>query len=149
MMENRKTNNKPHRRRGFTAVEMMTVVALLGILMMIVMPRVVPYVHAGENSKRKADMAIILSAVQKWRADNEDTGYNPTDFNTQNTQGRRVHNYIQDEEILRKIGTKGSDGKITQNSDSIYIYKDGVLTVHRYDSTEVLEKFDGGTRLKK
>jgi general secretion pathway protein G len=59
-----------HRRRGFTLVEIMVVVVILGILAVLVVPRVVGRTDEARATAAKQDVAAIMQALRLYRLDN-------------------------------------------------------------------------------
>jgi len=65
------------KRKGFTLIELIVVIAILGVLMLIAVPR---FTGTLNNAKKTADDAtekVIQSAVDLYRADNKT---NPTNL---------------------------------------------------------------------
>ncbi|MBI2854887.1 MAG: type II secretion system protein [Chloroflexi bacterium] len=55
--------------RGFTLIELMVVLAVLGVLAAIVVPNVAGYVRQGKQRSFTADQRILQAAVDAWRTD--------------------------------------------------------------------------------
>ena len=136
--------------RGFTLTEVMAVLAIMAVLMMIVIPGISQYSQFAENQRRSANMSILVAAVQRWSADDENTAVRPRDFNSKNTQGKRMYTYVKDAKLLQEIGTiNPATGMITVHPDSAFSYKEGILSVKKSDCPDPLVTFDGGPVLKK
>ena len=59
-----------HRTRGFTLVEIMVVVVILGILAVLIVPRVVGRTDEARTVAAKQDVAAIMQAMKLYRLDN-------------------------------------------------------------------------------
>jgi type IV pilus assembly protein PilA len=66
-------NKRLHNRKGFTLIELIVVIAILGILALIAIPR---FVGTLENSKLRAhqsNIKVIESAINLYQAENAGT----------------------------------------------------------------------------
>ncbi len=59
----------PHHRRGFTLLELTIVVAILGLLAGVVVPRVSTRLAATRDVRRLQDMQTLLDAIEQYRLD--------------------------------------------------------------------------------
>jgi general secretion pathway protein G len=59
-----------HRNRGFTLIEVLVVVAILGILAAIVVPRIMDRPDEAKRVAAKADIAAIVQSLKLYRLDN-------------------------------------------------------------------------------
>ena len=59
------------RHRGFTLIEIMVVIVILGVLAALVVPRVLDRPDEARNIAAKADLATIVSALKLYRLDNQ------------------------------------------------------------------------------
>ncbi len=67
---NRITSSGPRRLRGFTLIEIMVVVVILGILAAIVVPRIMSRPDDARIAKVRTDLAGIESALNLYKLDN-------------------------------------------------------------------------------
>jgi general secretion pathway protein G len=63
-------NARPRREEGFTLIEIMVVVVILGILAALVAPNVISRIDDAQVSRAKGDIRAIESALQLYRLDN-------------------------------------------------------------------------------
>lgn len=61
------------KKKGFTLVELIAVIAILGILAMIVVPKVGNYTGRAKEAKKLADAKTIAQAVEMYNTDTEKT----------------------------------------------------------------------------
>ena len=69
--------NTPKKLRGFTLIEIMIVVVILGILAAVVVPKILDRPDQARVSAAKSDIAVILQQLKLYRLDN--TFYPSTD----------------------------------------------------------------------
>lgn len=102
------------RKNAFTFIEIMIVVAILTILMMMVSPSFVQSRQFHEKNMVNTTNKVLISAINYWIKDNIDPSQRPSDFNSRNSQGKAVFEYISNREIL---STRDSSGAITGKSN--------------------------------
>jgi prepilin-type N-terminal cleavage/methylation domain-containing protein len=64
-------------RRGFTLIEIIIVMAVLGVLAAVVVPNVGGFVTRGKDRSFEADRRMLQSAVDAWRTDVGNRAGNP------------------------------------------------------------------------
>ena len=62
---------RPRHARGFTLIEIMVVIVILGVLAALVVPRVLDRPDEARRVAAKADIAAIVGALKLYRLDNQ------------------------------------------------------------------------------
>lgn len=60
----------PRRKRGFTLIELMVVVAIIGVIAALVVPSVVNRLDEAKVTAARADIARLMQALKLYRLDN-------------------------------------------------------------------------------
>jgi prepilin-type N-terminal cleavage/methylation domain-containing protein len=81
-------NNK----KGFTLIELMIVVAIIGILAAIAIPKFADLINKSKEGATKGSLSSVRSAIQVYYGDNE--GWFPTDSLASLTAGAKYLNEI-------------------------------------------------------
>ena len=106
------------RRRGFTLIELMIVVAIIGILAAIAIPKFAELIRKSNEGSSKGNLGAIRSALSIYYGDME--GLYPTDLNSLTNSGKylsslpksKAPNYHADSAtVSQNSGTAGiTDG---------------------------------------
>ncbi len=91
-------------KKGFTLIELMIVVAIIGILAAIAIPKFANLINKSKEGATKGALSTVRSAIQVYYGDNE--GWFPTDTLAVLTSGGK---YINQMPVAKLPGTGHSD----------------------------------------
>jgi type IV pilus assembly protein PilA len=139
------------KKSGFTLVEVMIVVAILGILAAIVMPQVQGYTQKAKEAAAKDNLRILREAIERYAAEHNDVppGY-PNDDPTQTPTAMRFSiQMAKNQDYLSEMPKNPFNGSIfvacytdDRSLSEVatgffgYLYKPATKEI-RLDSTEV------------
>ena len=69
-MTPRRPHKKHRRKNGFTPIELMVVIVIIGLLGTVVMLNVLPAQDQASRTKAKADISQLANAMEQYRIDN-------------------------------------------------------------------------------
>jgi general secretion pathway protein G len=64
------TSAPTHRSRGFTLIELVVVMAIIGLLLTIAVPRYMNSIERGKEQVRRQNVAVMRDAIDKYYGDN-------------------------------------------------------------------------------
>ena len=99
--------------KGFSMMEMMVVIAIMSILMMIAIPNMGQVFSFTNKNMINTTNKVIISSIDYWVKDNRNPSQRPDNFNSQNSQGKKVFEYISNNEIYNYTNMqiqKNADG---------------------------------------
>lgn len=122
-------------KKGFTLVEILTVLAVIGIIALIIVPSVTGTLNASRQSAYKKQIAVLETATEKWGVENinllpqsNSDEVLAVDFNTLYTAGQ-ITNYP----VINPVTNEELEGCILITYNSQY-------QQHEYNYTSDLEK---------
>ncbi|MEI7838963.1 MAG: type IV pilin protein [Methylococcaceae bacterium] len=76
------------KQNGFTLIELMIVVAIIGILTSVAYPSYVKYIQKSKRSEAQAALLSMATAMEQWRVENNNdyTGVATSDITTSSTK---------------------------------------------------------------
>ena len=101
--------------KGFSMMELMIVIVIMAILMMIAIPNTRQVFSFTNKNMINTTNKVIISSIDYWVKDNRNPSQRPDNFNSQNSQGKRVFEYISNNEIYNY--TNMQIQKNTDNSE--------------------------------
>ena len=98
-------------KKGFTLIELMIVVAIIGILAAIAIPKFANLINKSKEGATKGALSTVRSAIQVYYGDNE--GWFPTDTLASITSGGK---YINQMPVAKLPGTGHADISTVHNT---------------------------------
>lgn len=122
-------------KKGFTFIEMMTVIAIIGVFLMFTAPSITDFMRTGQSISLKEKHKMLVFAVSSWGQDNKLNYQRPGDFEVKNSQGRTVVDYLADDSFAYDAST----GRLLlEDDDCIVKFEDGIMvTTNRLDRSVV------------
>ena len=104
------------RSKGFTLIELMVVIVILGILSAVIAPRIPQFVNKAKDGRTKGNLATLRSTLNIYYSDND--GWYPAD-GTNGPVTSLVPKYIKKIPICSVAGTGHGSGTDTFDLDDI------------------------------
>lgn len=120
--------------KGFTLLELMIAVAVLGILLAIAVPNYMEYVTKSRRAEAESDMLQIRLGLEKWRANNN--SYSATLANADFTDNNDYYNYV----IQKNSGGGAPDGSnyyIKATAQGVQATRDAACTPLSLDQSGI------------
>lgn len=130
MRSERKIDPK-RKHRGFTAVEVIMTVFIMGLVLMIAAPNFATYQRTGKSLALKEKHKMVVVAIQAWVQDNKISFQRPGDFDVENSQGRTVLDYLTDQEF--QVFNRHTNA-LLMDDDCRITFENGVLISEDLDS---------------
>lgn len=112
------------KQRGFTLLELMTVMAVLSIFMMMTAPKFRDMADIGESLSNGEKHKMLVAAIHTWTNENKWSYQRPGDFEVKNSQGKTVVDYLKETEL--QVNT--ASGKVFLEDESCKVFfEKGVL----------------------
>lgn len=118
-------------KKGFTLIELLAVIAILGIILMIVMPSITGILNRTQTRLNNEQKNAVVSAARQWGVNNlnEDNGkiyYNGSEKKYVTIGELKDSGFLEDKKIQDMVdrGEIGSDTKICINYENYqFIYE--------------------------
>ena len=111
-----------HKRHGFTLMELLVVVAILGVLAAVIVPNVGKFIGSGTKQSANTEAHDVQAAVLAYVADNNATtitgggSVGPSNDIGPGANGTSVHSFLANAPGLQAVYTIDSSGNITAAS---------------------------------
>lgn len=105
------------KKRGFTLIELMAVIIVLGIIAVMIVPKITNTVESSREQAYQNQIASLVSAAKRWGASNSDKLSNETSvqFSTLFDEG-----YIKQKNVVNPKTDEPLDGCIKISYDEEY-----------------------------
>lgn len=91
------------KKKGFTLIELIIVIAIIGILALIIIPQVLGYTNKAKNGTDVADARTLMSAVQAYNAENPTAQIDTSSNSTKKVSDLTTYNDATINDAVTKI----------------------------------------------